>query len=203
MNDMINGIDWALDAESSKLDELIVEINDFIQNSEGNPANILHFDFAYGQQKLVRMSSLLKRKLNLDALGKLKLLPEVKSLFFNGQYVAVQYYSKDRTCCLFGSPWTSCWEGKASVSSARSDQVSVCGGNLVTNTALAKGKSVIPARHQSAARLCVTNVMCKRDISSVTSHRRMINLSKGYITCALALPMRALGLGAKQIIVIR
>jgi hypothetical protein len=57
MNDMMSGINWLLNIESNKLDELIVEINDFIQNSEGNLENILHFDFAYGQQKLARMSS--------------------------------------------------------------------------------------------------------------------------------------------------
>jgi hypothetical protein len=66
-------------------------------------------------------------------------------------------------------------------------------------------KSSLPLcpRGVETARLCMANVMCKRDISSVASHRGMINLSKRYITCALELPMRTVGLDAKQIILIR
>jgi hypothetical protein len=104
MNDMMSGINWLLNAESNKLDELIVEINDFRRSSDGKIGNIGHFEFGDGQHELARMSPVPKNKLDLDSISELKLLHAVKSLFFNGHNLFIQHYSKGRTCCLFSSP---------------------------------------------------------------------------------------------------
>ncbi|MDR2720916.1 MAG: DNA polymerase III subunit alpha [Puniceicoccales bacterium] len=85
LNYMISGISWVLDAESKQLDEFIVNINDFIQNNEGNIENVLYFEFKNGRRELAKMSSALKSKFDLEAIGRLKLSPALKSVSFSAQ----------------------------------------------------------------------------------------------------------------------
>jgi hypothetical protein len=85
LNHMISNINWVLDAESNDLDEFIVNINDFIQNNEGNAENILYFEVKNGHRELAKMSSTLRSHFDLDATERLKSSVALKSISFNTQ----------------------------------------------------------------------------------------------------------------------
>jgi DNA polymerase-3 subunit alpha len=85
LNYIISSVNWVLDAESGQLDEFIVNINDFIQNNEGNVENLLYFEFKSGHRELAKMPSALRSKFDLDAIERLKSSPALKSVSFSAQ----------------------------------------------------------------------------------------------------------------------
>jgi DNA polymerase-3 subunit alpha len=91
LDHMICEIDWILDGESKELDKFIVDMNNFIQNSDGNVENAMYFEFKDGHREFARVPSGLKSKLDLEIIGKFKISPALKNVSF----VANKFISGD------------------------------------------------------------------------------------------------------------
>ena len=78
----ITRVDWVVDADSPQLNEFILQLNEFIQNNDGNIENVLTFEFKDGRRELAKLPSALKSSFNQDIIKKFKQSPALKNVTF-------------------------------------------------------------------------------------------------------------------------